>query len=121
MDLLTMEERTWLKAHDGKIRLAPTPHWAPMEFIDEKGRYQGLVADYIRLIEQNLDFTFQLVKVGSWSEAVEKAKKRELDVYASAMKTPIRMEYMDFTTPYFNLPYTIISRKSVKDTLTRNR
>jgi PAS domain S-box-containing protein len=117
-DPLTIQERTWLKAHDGKIRLAPTPHWAPMEFIDEKGRYQGLVADYIRLIEQNLGFKFQLVKVASWNEAVEKAKKRELDVYASAMETPSRLEYMDFTTPYFNLPYTIISRKSVKDKLT---
>ncbi len=117
-DPLTTEERAWLTAHDGKIRLAPTPHWAPMEFIDEKGRYQGLVADYIRLIEQTLGFKFQLVKVDSWNEIVQKAKKREVDIYASAMKTPTRLEYMDFTAPYFNLPYTIISHKSVKDKLT---
>jgi hypothetical protein len=52
-DILTGEERAWLTAHDGKIRLAPTPHWAPIEFFDENGRYQGMVADYIRSSKTN--------------------------------------------------------------------
>ncbi|MCG8687725.1 MAG: hypothetical protein MI892_22805, partial [Desulfobacterales bacterium] len=41
---LTAEERLWLSNNDGKIRLAPAPDWEPMEFFDENGVYQGLVA-----------------------------------------------------------------------------
>ena len=62
---LTVEERAWSNAHDGKIRLAPAPNWEPLEFFDENGEYQGLVADYFRLIEKRLGITFQIIRVPS--------------------------------------------------------
>ena len=116
-DPLTPEERAWLKAHDGKIRLAPTPHWAPIEFVDDQGRYRGLVADYIRRIEKNLNFRFKIVQVDSWGQALEMAKRREIDIFPSAMNTPEREVFMDFSEPYLKLPYTIISRKNIRGPL----
>ena len=50
---LTDEERSWLAAHPD-LRLGVDASWPPFEFRDPQGRYQGLAADYIALLEQRL-------------------------------------------------------------------
>ncbi len=57
-NFLTPEERQWLIVNNGNVRLAPAPDWEPLEFFDENGEYNGMVADYIHLIEKKLNFKF---------------------------------------------------------------
>ena len=66
-DLLTLEEQQWLSEHEGKIRYAPNPNYPPIAFVDEDGTFKGITADYIKLIEQKLDFTFERVYYDSWN------------------------------------------------------
>lgn len=110
---LTADERAWLDAHDGTVRLSPCPGWEPMEFFDENEGYYGMAADYIRLIEKKLDFRFKIVKYASWSDILDKAKSGEVDVIAAAHPTPERWEFMNWTEPYLEFPAVIITHKSV--------
>lgn len=48
---LTDEEKTWLAAHP-QLNLGVDASWPPFEFRDQEGRYQGLAADYIAMIQQ---------------------------------------------------------------------
>ena len=50
---LTPEEQAWLTRHDGRVRLAHTPDWPPMDFLDKNGIPTGMAADYVRVIEKN--------------------------------------------------------------------
>jgi len=118
IDPLTVKERAWLDAHSGKIRLAPSPYWEPMEFFDENGNYRGLVADYMKLIEERLGFKFIIVKAKTWYEILEMAKNREIDVISAAYDTPTRREFMTWTDPYLEIPAVIITRKSWEGDLT---
>ena len=70
-DLLTKEERTWLQAHDGQIRFAPSPSYAPICFRDESGEFRGLTMDFIKRIETRLGFRFQIIACDSWNEILE--------------------------------------------------
>jgi len=83
-----------------------------MEILDEKGNYTGLVADYMRLIEKRIGFRFKIVRTNSWSEVLELAQKRAVDVLSAAYDTPERRHYMTWTKPYLEVPEVIVTRKS---------
>ncbi|MCP4152200.1 MAG: transporter substrate-binding domain-containing protein, partial [bacterium] len=116
-ELLTPEERLWLNRHDGKLRLAPTPNYPPVDFIDENGTYKGIVADYIKLIEARLNFTFKLTRVDTWSLLLKKAKAGEVDVTGGAQQNSQRLKYFRFSTPILTLPAVIVTRKETKGNL----
>lgn len=115
--MLTSEEQAWLKEHHGKVVLAPGPDWEPMEGFDENGRYTGLVADLIQLIEERLDFKFKIIRVDSWKSVLEKAQKRETDIISAAQVTPEREQYMTWSPPFVTLSTTIIVRNTLKHNL----
>ena len=117
-DPLTAEERAWLDAHSGRIRLAPAPFWEPMEFFDDNGAYKGLVADYMNLIQERLGFEFVIVRASSWYEVLEQAKQKKIDVVSAAYDTPERRAFMRWTEPYLEVPEVIVTRRSRAENLT---
>ena len=50
---LSDDERGWLADHQ-ELSLGVDASWPPFEYRDESGRYQGLSADYVRLIQDRL-------------------------------------------------------------------
>jgi PAS domain S-box-containing protein len=115
---LTLEEKQWLAAHDGQVRLAHTPDWPPMDFLGKNGRPTGMAADYIHLIEKKLSFKFKIVRVSSWGEILSRAKSGSIDVISAAQETEARRKFMTWSTPFLNLKTTIIVKKDLKGELT---
>ena len=113
VDALTRKERLWLKAHDGDIRFAPSPRYAPVCFRDSEGRFQGITMDYARRMEAKLGFRFKIIVCESWDEIIEKAQARKIDVIGNTQPTKERTKYLRFTKPYLTIPNAIITRKNV--------
>lgn len=111
-NILTQQERDWLESHP-VIKLAPDPDFPPIEFLDENGNYQGIAADYTRLVEEILGITIQIEKLDSWNDVLDAAQARSVDMFGAASESPQRREYMNFTTPHIELPGVIIVRKDV--------
>lgn len=109
---LTPQERQWLKEHP-IIRTAIDTSWAPFEYIDDEGKYQGLAADYLALIEQKLGVRFEPYTQGVWKDAVAKMEKKELDMYPCASKTPQRETYASFTSPYLDFRMVILTNDNI--------
>ena len=86
---LTPAERQWLQEHS-VIRLGVDPDWPPFDFIDEHGYHQGVAADFLRLISRRLGITIELVKKISWTEVLDQAKAKQLDLVSIAVQTPER-------------------------------
>ncbi len=107
---LTAAERQWLAEHP-EIRLGVDPDWAPFEFVDDRGVYKGLCADYVHLINQRLGIDMAPVPADRWTEVVRLAKERRLDVLPCVVNTEKRREYLDFTEPHITIPWMIITRK----------
>lgn len=116
-NVLTLDEQEWLAKHP-IISIAPDPIFLPIEFIDSKGNYSGIAADYISLIEKKLNIKFEKVSLKNWEEVLEKTKIREVDMWGAATPTPQRLEYMRFTKPFLKLPAVILVRKQVSESLT---
>jgi signal transduction histidine kinase len=105
--VLTAEEKQWLADHP-IIRLSPDPAFAPIEEVTENGKYVGMAADYMELIEKKTSFKFTVVTYPSWKQVVVETKARNVDVLAAVTQSPQRLEYLNFTTAHIRLPGMII-------------
>ena len=114
---LTSQEKEWLVKHP-IISVAPDPDFPPIEWFDNNGKFTGIAADYISLVQDKLGITFKIVRYGSWDEILAKARNKEVDMLSAAAQTPQRSEYLLFSEPHVILPGVIITRKEVKDNMT---
>ena len=71
---LTQEERQWLKAHP-VVELGIDPGFAPFESFDERGKYQGIAADYVELIEEMLSITMRVGTRLPWDRSNRKSQE----------------------------------------------
>ena len=118
-DPLTAAERSWLKSHP-IIRFAPDPDFPPTEHFDSRGRYSGMTADYLALLEKKLDIRFEIIRLRNWDEVINQARNRHIDFF-TASETPQRSHFALFTKPYLQLPAVIIVREKDKDPLTMEK
>ncbi len=102
---LTHDEKAYL-TNKKNIKMCVDPDWMPFERI-ENSKHIGLAADYMHLIRQKVDIPITLVPTSTWSEAIEKAKSRECDIFSIISITPEREKYLNFTSPFIDVPIVI--------------
>jgi signal transduction histidine kinase len=113
-DLLTPEERTYLEQRP-QVRLAPDPHFPPVESFDENGVHMGLIADYFSIIEQRIEFEIDIVQLPDWDEVMRQAQNRLVDGITAAQITQERQAYLFFSQPIVDIPNVIIARRGMTD------
>ncbi|AZE91624.1 bifunctional diguanylate cyclase/phosphodiesterase [Pseudomonas orientalis] len=107
---LTDDERSWLTDHQ-ELRLGVDASWPPFEYRDENGRYQGLAADYVRLIQDRLGVRVKLIEPVNWTAVLEQARNNQLDLLPGIMSTPERQSFLAFTRPYLDFPIVILAHE----------
>ena len=107
---LRPEEKNWLAQHRN-IRLGVESSFMPFEGIGAEGQYAGIFSEYVNRLNEKLNLSMLPVPGLSWSEVLEKAKNREIDVIPGIQKTPERQEYLNFTDPYLSIPCVLVSRE----------
>lgn len=109
---LSEEEKEWLSKH--KIfRLGVGVAFPPFQYVekvDGEYRFQGMVSDYVRLLEKRLGVSMEVVFGISFKEALEMGRKREIDIFPCVAHTPERSEFLNFTKPYLSYPLVILTR-----------
>ncbi|WP_207260549.1 transporter substrate-binding domain-containing protein [Desulfovibrio sp. Huiquan2017] len=110
---LTAEERAWLAGHR-VIRLGVTPSTRPLEYFGGKAEYKGMIADYMHLLADRLDITFQVVETTNLKNLLKKAEDREVDMIAAFWANPASIKYMRFSRPYLEMPTVILVNKNFK-------
>jgi len=108
---LTQKELAWIKDHPN-IRLGIDPEYAPFEFIEDN-QYKGMVADYIKLLNQRLKLNMQVTPNLSWSEVIKGAQAQSIDVLPAVTSTAQRKEYLAFSAPYLNFQRVIVTQSNV--------
>ncbi|MGY2292326.1 EAL domain-containing protein [Pseudomonas sp. SDO528_S397] len=107
---LTPEERGWLADHP-ELRLGVDASWPPFEYRDEKGHYQGLAADYVRLMQDRLGVRITLIEPANWNAVLDQARHNQIDLLPGIMSTPERQSFLAFTRPYLDFPIVILAHE----------
>lgn len=112
----TAEERAWIKKHP-TLTLSPDPIYHPIEFIDKRGNYKGLAADYIAWINENSPLTIEIERSEDWNAVLEKLRNKTIDLSGAATPTDKRKEFMIFSETLISIPNVIITKQSVSQSL----
>ncbi|WNC71358.1 ABC transporter substrate-binding protein [Thalassotalea psychrophila] len=112
---LNKKQQYWLAEHP-VLRVGYTSDFAPYVF-QIKGKATGYSIDYIKLLAQRLGIKLEFV-YDSFTELLNKAKNRELDLIPSALNFPKEREtFLNFTQGYKDSGSVIVTRN---DTLPVN-
>ncbi len=111
---LTEAERQWVKNHP-VIRVANEMDWPPLDFV-QNGKPHGYSIDLIGLLAKKIGLKIEFVNGHSWDELLEKAKKREIDLFPVVINTPERRRYLSFTEPYMSIREALYVSDRLKDT-----
>lgn len=106
---LTDAERLYLKAK-GQIKVCVDPHRMPFDGLNEAGLHDGLSGDYFKMFARLLSVPMVLHPVKNWAELMTAAKNRNCDVVSQINASADRKAFLDFSTPYLNLPLAVVTR-----------
>ena len=109
---LGADESAWLDAHP-VVRAGISAAWAPIQFIDEQGKTQGISLAYLKRLEQLLGIRFELVPIQSWTGALAQLAEGRVDLLPTLAVTSGRQRDMRLTEPYMSLPAAIFSAEDV--------
>ena len=111
---LTGAEQAWLAQHP-IIRLAPDPNFAPIEWFNLKGDYNGISADYVRLLEERLGIRFEIVRGANWKDILTRVMQGEVDALSAVIRSDEREQYLAFTKPYFTAKRGIFATRPMPE------
>jgi diguanylate cyclase (GGDEF)-like protein/PAS domain S-box-containing protein len=118
-DLLTPPERDWLVLNQNRLVLAVETGYAPFVFLDQKGDIAGLAHEHLLLLETKLGIHFAQQRFASLAEAFGAIRRGEIALVNAVAKTPMRSEFLSFTSPFIALPNAIIVRKESSAAMTQ--
>jgi signal transduction histidine kinase/CheY-like chemotaxis protein/HPt (histidine-containing phosphotransfer) domain-containing protein len=117
---LSRDSREWLIRH-GAVRYAlPAAEWPPFDLLPASGGHQGITADYLRLIQQRIGFTLEIVRFPTFSDALAALQDGRVDAMGSIVDTENREKFALFTLPYIKSPPVIIARRNAGAILSVN-
>ncbi|MFT5835832.1 MAG: signal transduction histidine kinase/ABC-type nitrate/sulfonate [Sulfurimonas sp.] len=105
--IITTKELNYLKSKK-EISICVIPSFLPYSAIED-GKYVGIGAGTLKIVEKKISITFKLVNTKSWKESLQRAKNGECDLFPIIESTPSRKEYIKFTTPYFEESLVVVT------------
>lgn len=113
---LTEAEQAWLD-NNPQVVVGGSPDWAPFNFADQQGNYQGIAWDYLQLVAKHTGLSYRVV-IDEWQTNLERAKSDDVQILGAAYKTDEREQYLYFSNPYFEaLDYFFIRQDLQVSTL----
>jgi len=108
---LTPEETKWMKLHS-QVSVGVDTSWEPFDFINEKGKHDGMSEDYLKLISQITGLDFSIAQYKEWTDVLEAAKAQDIDMIAALSPSKKRSKYLNFTTPYMKYAFVLTTAKN---------
>jgi len=96
---LTAEEREWLSEHPS-VKIGVEQDWVPFEYFDSDGKYNGISARVMGLVEQYTGLHFEPV-TGPWPATMKKFRHGEISMLPAVFFDKRREEYGIYTSPYY--------------------
>ncbi|MDQ7831684.1 MAG: transporter substrate-binding domain-containing protein [Desulfovibrionaceae bacterium] len=88
----------------GVVRMCVHPDWMPFGRIDGQGTFEGMTADYVRLMAERIGVDLRLVPTKTWEQSVAGLAEGACDIIPAIPPTDERRQVMSFTRPYLTFP-----------------
>jgi two-component system sensor histidine kinase EvgS len=106
---LSKQERVWLSTLQ-PLRLGFEVDRHPYTFINSEGKFDGLAADYVEILQHELGLRLQLVPAEDLSSLQRMVRAGEVDMVAATMPEDFSSHDMILSRPYAHFPEVIVAR-----------
>ena len=106
---LGASDQAWLTAHP-VIRLGIDTGYGPYSFLDDQGRPQGVVIEFLNHLGPALGVRFEIVSNLDWPQLMAAVEARQIDAVATVTHSPQREALLVFTGMYLPTPLVIMTR-----------
>lgn len=108
----TPEEQRFIQKHP-EIIVGGEMDWPPFDYV-ENGKHNGMVTDYLKLIEQRTGFKFKVVTGYTWAELKAMLDNKELDILPILSWSRDRARKFHFTRSYLQMRSFAFTRSDVR-------
>ncbi|HEY4038725.1 MAG TPA: transporter substrate-binding domain-containing protein [Burkholderiaceae bacterium] len=105
---LTPAQKEWIQAHRG-LRLGFDANFAPITFANTSGGFDGLAADFTRLLARKAGMIIAYEQGGSFAEVYDRALQGDIDVIVAAGRNEQRRVHFEFVGPFLRVPSVIVA------------
>nr|WP_320119254.1 transporter substrate-binding domain-containing protein [uncultured Marinifilum sp.] len=84
----------------------------PNAYHNEKGEYVGLLVDFQKEIESQLNYKFKTRHFNTWSELINYSKTAQNFVIVGIAASYKRKNFLSFTNSFVKIPYVIVTKKN---------
>ncbi len=109
-DILTPDEKKWIKDHP-IIKVGGETDWPPFDYV-ENGEYKGIAKDYLDIISKKTGLRFDIKTGYTWTQLLDLAKNKEIDLLPVVYYNEERTSYLSFTKSYFNMRHYLYTLNS---------
>jgi two-component system sensor histidine kinase EvgS len=108
---LTQREESWLKQHP-VVSVVVNEAFAPLTFFDNDGNFRGISADLLELIRLRTGLRFEVRRSRNDAEMIQQIDRHQADLIAALLPTDEREKALNFSRPYLENSYVLLTRKS---------
>ncbi|MDN3220426.1 transporter substrate-binding domain-containing protein [Pseudomonas nunensis] len=108
---LTDREQRWLAQHP-VVRVVVNEAFAPLTFFDSDGNFRGVTADLLELIRLRTGLRFDIQRSRGDDQMIALVKGNQADLIAALLPTPQREAQLNFSRPYLENSFVLLTRKS---------
>ncbi|HPF46442.1 MAG: transporter substrate-binding domain-containing protein [Alphaproteobacteria bacterium] len=105
---LNEKEKAWVAEHP-VLRATNYMSWAPLDYFDGE-KPAGFSVDYLNLIAEKIGFKIDYITNDSVEEIHRQLKNHEVDIAHALVINEARKEYLNFTSPYLEMPLYFFGR-----------
>jgi len=102
---LSTQEKEWILKHP-VLNFAGDPNWFPFEAFDSKGKYIGVVSEYLTEITNATGLKFNHVVTDTWNSTLNILKDKKIDVLSDT--TDAKRDNYVFTKSYMEKDIIIL-------------
>ncbi|RXK03691.1 hypothetical protein CRV02_00400 [Arcobacter sp. CECT 8989] len=85
------------------------PNWMPLDKIEEN-KHIGLSSEYIKIFEEKLGVTFNLIKTNNWTSSLESIKNENCELIPFIYKTKERENILNISKAYLSFPLVVATK-----------
>lgn len=105
---LTNEEKNYIIEHP--IVTYSEVNWEPLSIIIDNKKMQGIMGDFLELLEKKTNLKFKYISSNSWPEVLEKFKNGEIDVIPGAGDSNYEKSLGSLSDTYAEYPMVIVTK-----------
>ncbi len=108
---LTPEEKAFIAIH--KPLVFSEVNWEPLSIVDNAKGFDGIIADYLKIISQRSGLKFSFQYSATWAHVLQKYADREIDMVPALGLEDIVGRKILLSEPFTTFPLVIVTREDI--------